>query len=50
MKVRYICRFASLIAASVIPAMVMLFLGKKLQENESVEDFMRRREEEKVKI
>jgi hypothetical protein len=50
MKVRYICRFASLIAATLIPAMAMLFLGNKMQENESVEDYMRRREAEKAKV
>ncbi|MEI6704095.1 MAG: hypothetical protein WCL71_11265 [Deltaproteobacteria bacterium] len=49
LKLRYFCRFGSLIAASLIPALVLLFMGNRMRPEESFDSFLKRREEEKVK-
>ncbi|MEI6208481.1 MAG: hypothetical protein WCP20_17020 [Desulfuromonadales bacterium] len=49
LKFKYFCRFGSLIAASLIPALVMIFMGNKMRAEENIDDFLKRREAEKVK-
>ena len=49
LKFRYFCRFGSLIAATLIPALVMIFMGNKMRAEESVDNFLKRHEAEKVK-
>ncbi len=49
LKYKYFFRFGRLIAVTVIPALLMLLIGKKMQNEESLDEFMKRREDEKVK-
>ncbi len=47
-KLKHVCGFGRLIAVTVIPALLMIFIGKKMQNEESLDEFMKRREDEKV--
>ena len=49
LKIKHFCRFGSLIAATLIPALVMVFMGSKMRAEESIDSFLKRREAEKVK-
>lgn len=48
LKFRYFCRFGSLLAATLIPALVMVFMGSKMRAEESADSFLKRREAEKA--
>ena len=49
LKLRCVFRFASLIAATVIPALAMLVLGKKMQSDESADYYSKHQDAGKVK-
>ena len=48
-KLKYVCRFARLLAVAVIPAFIMLVMGNRMRSDESVDDYLKRHESEKVK-
>jgi len=48
LKLKYVSRFARLVAACLIPALVVVFMGSKMRPEESFESFLKRREDEKV--
>jgi hypothetical protein len=48
LKFKYIYCVGRLIAVTVIPALLMILIGKKIQNEESLDEFIKRREDEKV--
>ncbi len=47
-KIKHLFGLGRLIAVTVIPALLLIFIGKKIQDEESLDEFMKRREDEKV--
>jgi hypothetical protein len=49
LKFKHLYGVGKLIAVTVIPALLMILIGKKMQNEESIDEFMKRREDEKVR-
>jgi hypothetical protein len=50
LKFKHFCGIGKLIAVTVIPAVLMFFIGKKMQDDESLDEFMKRRKAERVNM
>ncbi len=50
LKIKHFYGLGRLIAVTVIPALLMILVGKKIQNEESLDEFMKRREDEKASL